>query len=279
MIEDSLVIYRISRAPERRIFYVDVGNLPKLKAEQYVNDIMNKFRNKIVYDATTGETRDDRRHLSMMEDFWMPRREGGKGTEITTLPGGQNLGEIQDIEYFQGKLYHALNVPISRLQQQQGFSIGRSTEISRDEVKFNKFIVRLRKKFVVLISNALRVQLVAKNIIREDEWEDIAHNLKYDFLEDNHYSELKDAEILTARMANLQQIDPFVGKYYSMKWVRKNILRLDDDQIEEIEKQIGDEEQLHMSNAEQEGMQQGMQQAAANNFMQQNTTQPPEEQK
>lgn len=277
MIEDSLVIYRISRAPERRIFYVDVGNLPKLKAEQYVNDIMNKFRNKIVYDATTGETRDDRRHLSMMEDFWMPRREGGKGTEITTLPGGQNLGEIQDIEYFQGKLYHALNVPISRLQQQSGFSIGRSTEISRDEVKFNKFIVRLRKKFVVLISNALRVQLVAKNIIREDEWEDIAHNLKYDFLEDNHYSELKDSEILMQRMATLQQVDPFVGKYYSMQWVRKNILRLDDEQIEEIEKQIGDEEQLHMSNAEQEGMQQGMQQTAANNYMQQNMIPPPEE--
>ena len=277
MIEDALVIYRISRAPERRIFYVDVGNLPKLKAEQYVSDIMNKFRNKIVYDATTGETRDDRRHLSMMEDFWMPRREGGKGTEITTLPGGQNLGEIQDIEYFQQKLYHALNVPISRLQQQQGFSIGRSTEISRDEVKFNKFIVRLRKKFVVLISNALRVQLVAKNIIREDEWEDIAHNIKYDFLEDNHYSELKDAEILTTRMATLQQIDPFVGKYYSMQWVRKNILRLDDDQIEEIEKQIGDEEQLHMSNAEQEGMQQGMQQTAANNYIQQNSIPAPEE--
>jgi hypothetical protein len=277
MIEDSLVIYRISRAPERRIFYVDVGNLPKLKAEQYVNDIMNKFRNKIVYDATTGETRDDRRHLSMMEDFWMPRREGGKGTEITTLPGGQNLGEIQDIEYFQGKLYHALNVPISRLQQSSGFSIGRSTEISRDEVKFNKFIVRLRKKFVVLISHALRVQLVTKNIIREDEWEDIAHNVKYDFLEDNHYSELKDSEILMQRMATLQQVDPFVGKYYSMQWVRKNILRLDDEQIEEIVKEIGDEEQLHMATAEQEGMQQGMQQTAANNYIQQNSIPAPEE--
>jgi len=162
MIEDSVVIYRISRAPERRIFYVDVGNLPKLKAEQYVTDIMNKFRNKIVYDATTGETRDDRRHLSMMEDFWMPRREGGKGTEITTLPGGQNLGEIQDIEYFQNKLYHSLNVPVSRLQAQQGFSIGRSQEISRDEVKFNKFIVRLRRKFSQLFSSALRVQLIAE---------------------------------------------------------------------------------------------------------------------
>jgi len=270
LIEDSLVIYRISRAPERRIFYIDVGNLPKLKAEQYVSDIMNKFRNKIVYDATTGETRDDRRHLSMMEDFWMPRREGGKGTEITTLPGGQNLGEIQDIEYFQNKLYHALNVPISRLQQQQGFSIGRSTEISRDEVKFNKFIVRLRKKFSVLLSNALRVQLIAKNIIREDEWEEFDLNIKYDFLEDNHYSELKDAEIIASRMATLQQVDPYVGKYYSMEWVKKNILKLDEEQIEEIDKQIQDEEQYHLDIAEKQGMQQGMQQAAANNFMQQN---------
>ena len=270
LIEDSLVIYRISRAPERRIFYIDVGNLPKLKAEQYVSDIMNKFRNKIVYDATTGETRDDRRHLSMMEDFWMPRREGGKGTEITTLPGGQNLGEIQDIEYFQNKLYHALNVPISRLQPQQGFSIGRSTEISRDEVKFNKFIVRLRKKFSVLLSNALRVQLIAKNIIREDEWSDFELNIKYDFLEDNHYSELKDAEIIASRVAALQQIDPFVGKYYSMEWVKKNILKLDDEQIDEIDSQMQDEEQYHMDSAERIGMQQGMQQTAANNFMQQN---------
>ena len=235
MIEDSLVIYRISRAPERRIFYIDVGNLPKLKAEQYVTDIMNKFRNKIVYDATTGETRDDRRHLSMMEDFWMPRREGGKGTEITTLPGGQNLGEIQDIEYFQGKLYHALNVPISRLQPQQGFSIGRSQEISRDEVKFNKFIVRLRKKFSVLFSNALRVQLIAKGVIRADEWDEIRPFLKYDYLEDNHFSELKDSEILMQRIQSLQALDPYVGKYYSQTWVRKNILRLDEDEIEQIE--------------------------------------------
>jgi hypothetical protein len=273
MIEDALVIYRISRAPERRIFYVDVGNLPKLKAEQYVSDIMNKFRNKIVYDATTGETRDDRRHLSMMEDFWMPRREGGKGTEITTLPGGQNLGEIQDIEYFQQKLYHSLNVPISRLQQQQGFSIGRSTEISRDEVKFNKFIVRLRKKFSMLFSHALRVQLIAKNIIKPEEWDDIVSKIKYDYLEDNHYSELKDAEILTQRVQILQQLDPFVGKYYSQAWIRKNVLRLDDEEIEQIEKEIEDEKDDHMEDAEQQGMLAGVTQAAQQNYLQQNAPQ------
>ena len=279
MIEDSLVIYRISRAPERRIFYIDVGNLPKLKAEQYVSDIMNKFRNKIVYDATTGETRDDRRHLSMMEDFWMPRREGGKGTEITTLPGGQNLGEIQDIEYFQQKLYHALNVPISRLQPQQGFSIGRSQEISRDEVKFNKFIVRLRKKFSVMFSNALRVQLIAKGIIRADEWDNIRPFLKYDYLEDNHFSELKDSEILMQRIQSLQALDPYVGKYYSQTWVRKNILRLDEDDIEQIEKEIADEQELQLGQAEKAGMLDGAQQAATQNYMMQNTEQPqPEEQ-
>jgi hypothetical protein len=273
MIEDALVIYRISRAPERRIFYVDVGNLPKLKAEQYVSDIMNKFRNKIVYDATTGETRDDRRHLSMMEDFWMPRREGGKGTEITTLPGGQNLGEIQDIEYFQQKLYHSLNVPISRLQQQQGFSIGRSTEISRDEVKFNKFIVRLRKKFNMLFANALRVQLVAKNIIKPEEWDDISSKIKYDYLEDNHYSELKDAEILGQRVQILQQLDPYVGKYYSQAWIRKNVLRLDDEDIEQIEKEIEEEKDDRMEDAEQTGTLAGVTQAAQQNYLQQNAPQ------
>ena len=273
MIEDALVIYRISRAPERRIFYIDVGNLPKLKAEQYVSDIMNKFRNKIVYDATTGETRDDRRHLSMMEDFWMPRREGGKGTEITTLPGGQNLGEIQDIEYFQQKLYHSLNVPISRLQQQQGFSIGRSTEISRDEVKFNKFIVRLRKKFSMLFSHALRVQLIAKNIIKPEEWDDIVSKIKYDYLEDNHYSELKDAEILTQRVQILQQLDPFVGKYYSQAWIRKNVLRLDDEDIEQIEKEIEDEKEDRVEDAEQMGTLAGVTQAAQQNYLQQNAPQ------
>jgi len=270
MIEDSLVIYRISRAPERRIFYIDVGNLPKLKAEQYVTDIMNKFRNKIVYDATTGETRDDRRHLSMMEDFWMPRREGNKGTEINTLPGGQNLGEIQDIEYFQQKLYHALNVPISRLQQQQGFSIGRSTEISRDEVKFNKFIVRLRKKFSMLFNSALRVQLIAKSIIRADEWDDIVSHIKYDYLEDNHYSELKDAEILTQRLQMLQQAEQYVGKYYSMKWARKNILRLNDEDIEQMENEMGEEKEQYIAKAEHDGTMAGAAQTAQQVYLQQN---------
>ena len=273
MIEDSLVIYRISRAPERRIFYIDVGNLPKLKAEQYVTDIMNKFRNKIVYDATTGETRDDRKHLSMMEDFWMPRREGGKGTEITTLPGGQNLGEIQDIEYFQGKLYHALNVPMSRLQQSSGFSIGRSTEISRDEVKFNKFVVRLRKKFAVLFSNALRVQLIAKNIISAEDWDDIRPSIKYDFLEDNHYSELMESEIMLQRLQMMQQADPYIGKYYSMAWAKKNILRLQDEDIEQINKEIEEEQEDYIAKAEHDGNMAGATQAAQQNYLQQNAPQ------
>lgn len=277
MIEDALVIYRISRAPERRIFYVDVGNLPKLKAEQYVTDIMNKFRNKIVYDATTGETRDDRRHLSMMEDFWMPRREGGKGTEITTLPGGQNLGEIQDIEYFQQKLYHAMNVPISRLQQQQGFSIGRSTEISRDEVKFNKFIVRLRKKFNTVFNSALRVQLIAKSIIRAEEWEDIVPFIKYDYLEDNHYSELKEAEILMQRLQMLQQAEPYIGKYYSMRWARKNILQLNEDEVKTMEQELSQEKQEHIDNAEHDGTLAGATQTAQQTYLQQNAPQGTEE--
>jgi hypothetical protein len=263
MIEDSLVIYRISRAPERRIFYVDVGNLPKLKAEQYVTDIMNKFRNKIVYDATTGETRDDRKHLSMMEDFWMPRREGGKGTEITTLPGGQNLGEIQDIEYFQGKLFHALNVPASRLQQSSGFSIGRAQEITRDEVKFNKFIIRLRKKFNALFNQALRVQLICKGIIRPDEWDDLRVGIKYDYIEDNNYAELRDSEIMQARMGLLQIVDPFVGKYYSQDWVKKNILRLDDKEIKDIQKEMNKEQNIMIQQATVQGeLQQAMQQPA-----------------
>ena len=237
MIEDAVVIYRISRAPERRIFYVDVGNLPKLKAEQYVNEIMNKFRNKIVYDATTGETRNDRKHLSMMEDFWMPRREGGKGTEITTLPGGQTLGQIEDVQYFQNKLYQALNVPLGRLQPSTGFSIGRSTEISREEVKFNKFITRLRKKFANLLSDALRIQLITKGIIREDEWYDMKQNIQFDYQRDNYFTELKDNEVLMTRLAALQQIDLYVGKYYSTEWVQKNVCMQSDEDIEEIQKQ------------------------------------------
>jgi hypothetical protein len=205
----------------------------------------------------------------MMEDFWMPRREGGKGTEITTLPGGQNLGEIQDIEYFQQKLYHSLNVPISRLQQQQGFSIGRSQEISRDEVKFNKFIVRLRKKFNVLFNNALRVQLIAKGVIRPDEWDDIRTGIKYDYIEDNNYSELRDSEIMQARLAMLPQIDPFVGKYYSMEWVRKNVLHLDDKEIQDIDKQIEAEHELRVAQAEQQGQVDGTQQATTQELINQ----------
>jgi hypothetical protein len=241
MIEDSLVIYRISRAPERRIFYIDVGNLPKLKAEQYVND------------AATGEVRDDRKHLSIMEDFWMPRREGGKGTEITTLPGGQNLGDIADIEYFQNKLYQALNVPISRLQPGQGFNIGRASEITRDEVKFNKFINRLRKKFSNLFLDALRVQLIAKGIIRPDEWDDLSRDIGFDFRKDNFVSEMKDNEVMQQRMALLQIVDSYVGKYYSVDWIRKNVLKQDEEEIKEINKDIEEDRKKELNDAEHEG--------------------------
>lgn len=237
MMEDALVIYRISRAPERRIFYVDVGNLPKIKAEQYVNDIMNKFRNKIVYDATTGEVRDDRKHMSMMEDFWMPRREGGKGTEITTLPGGQTLGQIEDIEYFQNKLYQCLNVPASRLQKTDGFNLGRSSEITRDEIKFTKFISRIRKKFANLFLDALKIQLIVKGVCTLEDWEIISRQIRFDFMRDNHYAELKEAELMQGRLNILQLIDPYVGKYYSPTYVKKHILRLDDEEIEEMDEE------------------------------------------
>lgn len=237
MMEDALVIYRISRAPERRIFYVDVGNLPKIKAEQYVNDIMNKFRNKVVYDATTGEVRDDRKHLSMMEDFWMPRREGGKGTEITTLPGGQTLGQIEDIEYFQNKLYQSLNVPASRLQKTDGFNLGRSSEITRDEIKFTKFVQRIRKKFTLLFLEALKIQSVLKGICTIEDWDEFSQNIRFDFVRDNHYSELKEAELMVGRLNILSQIDQFVGKYYSPTYVKKHILRLEDDEIEEMDRE------------------------------------------
>ena len=253
MIEDALVIYRVSRAPERRIFYIDVGNLPKLKAEQYVNDIMNKYRNKIVYDAATGEVRDDRKHLSMMEDFWMPRREGGKGTEITTLAGGQNLGQIEDINYFQNKLYQCLNVPVSRMRPDGNFSLGRSNEITRDEVKFNKFIERLRRKFSTLFAEALRVQLIAKQIIRSDEWELIVQDIRFDFQEDNHFAELKEAEIINNRIATLNQIQPYVGTYYSINYVRRHILKQSDEEIEEIDKDIDQEQELLAATQIQQG--------------------------
>jgi len=242
MIEDAIVIYRISRAPERRIFYIDVGNLPKLKAEQYLRDIMVKYKNKLVYDANTGEVRDDRKFLSMMEDFWLPRREGGKGTEITTLPGGQNLGELEDIKYFEKKLYKSLNVPISRLEPNQGFSIGRVAEVTRDELKFTKFVDRLRNKFSDLFDQALRVQCVLKGICTNEEWSEFKEYIHYDFIKDNNFSELKDAELMKERLGLLGAVDPYTGRYFSQAWIQRNVLRLTDDQIKDMQKEI-DEEQ------------------------------------
>jgi hypothetical protein len=244
MIEDATVIYRISRAPERRIFYIDVGNLPKLKAEQYLRDIMVKYKNKLVYDAQTGEVRDDRKFLSMMEDFWLPRREGGKGTEITTLPGGQNLGELEDVKYFEKKLYKALNVPVSRLDPNQtGFSLGRVGEITRDEVKFSKFVDRQRQKFSEIFDQTLRVQCVLKGICTADEFDDFKENIYYDFMKDNNFAELKEAELVRERLSLLGSVDPYVGRYYSMRWIQKNVLRLSDDDIKEMDKQIEQEKE------------------------------------
>ena len=241
MIEDALVIYRISRAPERRIFYIDVGNLPKIKAEQYLKDVMNRYRNKLVYDATTGEIKDDRNHMSMLEDFWLPRREGGRGTEITTLPGGSNLGEIDDITYFQRKLYRSLNVPMSRMEAEQNFSIGRSTEITRDELKFTKFVQRLRKKFTVLFHDLLRTQLILTGVIAEEEWDAMKEHIAYDFLQDGHFAELRDAEILRERIDMLGTLEPYVGNFFSKRWVQKNVLRQSDEEIESMNKEIEDE--------------------------------------
>ena len=242
MIEDATVIYRLSRAPERRIFYIDVGNMPTIKAEQYLKDIMSKYRNKLVYDSTTGEIKDDRKHLSMLEDFWLPRREGGKGTEITTLPGGQNLGELEDVKYFERKLYKSLGVPIGRLEQQPGGGIlGRTTEITRDELKFSKFIERIRNKFATLFDDILRVQLVLKKVCTEEEWKEFKEDVYYDFKKDNNFDELKESELLMNRIATLQAVDPYVGRYYSMAWVRKNVLMLDDEDIEELQKEIEEE--------------------------------------
>jgi len=241
MIEDALVIYRISRAPERRIFYIDVGNLPKQKAESYLKDVMNRYRNKLVYDARTGEIRDDRNHMSMLEDFWLPRREGGRGTEITTLPGGSNLGEIDDITYFQKKLYRSLNVPVSRLAEETGFQIGRSDNITRDELKFTKFVQRLRKKFSVLFQDMLKTQLILKGVIAEEEWHTIKEHIQFDFLQDGYFTELKNTEILRERLDMLGQIESYVGTYFSKEYVKKNILKMTDDEIEDIDNQIKDE--------------------------------------
>ena len=242
MIEDSLVIYRLSRAPERRIFYIDVGNLPKQKAEQYLRDVMSRYRNKLVYDSSTGEVRDDKKHMSMLEDFWLPRREGGRGTEITTLPGGQNLGEITDIKYFQEKLYRSLNVPTSRIGGEGGFNLGRSSEILRDEVKFSKFVGRLRKRFSAMFNDMLKTQLILKNIITPQDWEIMSEHIQYDFMYDNHFAELKEAELLNERLSMVQQAEPYVGKYFSQDYLRRKVLRQTDQEIIEqnilIEKEI-----------------------------------------
>jgi len=238
MIEDSLVIYRLSRAPERRIFYIDVGNLPKVKAEQYLRDVMMRYRNKLVYDANTGEIRDDKKYMSMLEDFWLPRREGGRGTEITTLPGGQNLGEITDIEYFKKKLYRSLNVPPSRMDGEGGFNLGRSSEILRDELKFTKFVGRLRKRFSNMFNDMLRTQLILKNIIAPEDWELMSEHIQYDFLYDNHFSELKDSELLNERLNMVATAEPYVGKYFSQDYVRRKILRQTDVEIIEQDELI-----------------------------------------
>jgi hypothetical protein len=261
MIEDAVVIYRLSRAPERRVFYIDVGNLPKGKAEQYLRDIMIKYRNKMVYDAQTGELRDDRKHMSMLEDFWLPRREGGKGTEITTLPAGQNLGQIEDVDYFRKKLLQSLNVPYSRMDQTGGggfASLGRSTEISRDELKFAKFITRLRNKFSQIFDHALKVQLSLKGICTKEEWEQFKEDIYYDFKKDNSYTELREAELLRERVQSLTMLEPFVGKYFSQTWVKKNVLRMSDEEVKQMDKEMekdGSTEQYEqMQQAQQGGM-------------------------
>ncbi len=243
MIEDAIVIYRISRAPERRVFYIDVGNLPRGKAEQYLRDIMIKYRNKLVYDANTGELRDERKHMSMLEDFWLPRREGGKGTEITTLPAGQNLGELEDVKYFQKKLLQSLNVPYSRLESQEGglAGIGRSQEVTRDELKFAKFVVRLRNKFSQLFDDLLRTQLVLKGVCTREEWDEFKENIYYDFRKDNNFTELREAELLQNRLQMVQLVDPFVGRYFSNKYVKEKILMMTEEEIDQMDEQIAEE--------------------------------------
>ena len=238
MLEDAVVIYRLSRAPERRIFYIDVGNLPKVKAEQYMRDMMVRHKNRLVYDAQTGEVRDDRKFMTMLEDFWLPRREGARGTEITTLPGGQNLGQMDDVFYFQKKLYKALNVPESRLQADTGFNMGRANEITRDEVKFAKFITRLRHRFSAIFNNLLEIQLALKGVMSREEWSRLKPQIQYNFLSDNSFQELKNQDLMTARMVLLATVDPFLGKYYSKNWVQKNVLRLTEEEIDEMEEEI-----------------------------------------
>ena len=238
MLEDATVIYRLARAPERRIFYIDVGNLPKMKAEQYLRDMMVKHKNKLVYDASTGEVRDDRKFMTMLEDFWLPRRDGGRGTEITTLPGGHNLGEMDDVDYFRRKLYKSLNVPVTRMESETQFNMGRSSEITRDEIKFNKFVKRLRTRFTHLFDGLLEIQLVLKGVLSRADWEEMRNTIHYDFKEDNYFSELKQSEIMTERLRLAGEIDPLVGKYYSMKWVRENVLRMSEEEIQDVDKEL-----------------------------------------
>jgi hypothetical protein len=260
MLEDAVVIYRLSRAPERRIFYIDVGNLPKMKAEQYLRDMMVKHKNKLVYDASTGEVRDDRRHMTMLEDFWLPRREGGRGTEITTLPAGQNLGEMDDVLYFQKKLLKSLNVPVSRMEAEVNFNIGRSTEISRDEIKFQKFINRIRNKFAVLFDNLLEIHLILRGVMSRRDWERVRNNISYNFANDNHFEELKGAEIMTERLRLLNDVDAVVGKYFSMSWVRKNVLQMSEDEVISIQKEIDYERNNEMDDMVPYSAQQDVQQ-------------------
>jgi hypothetical protein len=275
MIEDAVVIYRISRAPERRIFYIDVGNLPKGKAEQYLRDVMVKYKNKMVYDAQTGELRDDRKHMSMLEDFWLPRREGGKGTEITTLPAGQNLGELEDVKYFRQKLLQSLNVPISRLEPQQGgmIGMGRVTEVTRDEVKFTKFIQRLRNKFATVFDHAIRLQLVLKGVCTSEEWDQFREHIYYDFKKDNNFTEMREAELLRERLNLLSVVDPYIGRYYSAGWVRRHVLQMDDEEIEKMEKEISDEEEQGIGGPTVSPEQQATQQAEAEQYPPEDNTQ------
>lgn len=279
MIEDAVVIYRLSRAPERRVFYIDVGNLPKGKAEQYLRDIMIKYRNKMVYDANTGELRDDRKHMSMLEDFWLPRREGGKGTEITTLPAGQNLGQIEDVDYFRKKLLQSLNVPYSRMDQTGGggfAAMGRSTEITRDELKFAKFITRLRNKFSQVFDNILKTQLVLKGICTKEEWDDFKEHVYYDFKKDNNFTELREAELMRERVQSLSMLEPFVGKYYSQTWIRKNVLRMSDEEIQQMDIEMekdGSIEQYEQMQQSQNGGGQQQEQEPVDNVTERDDTQ------
>jgi hypothetical protein len=257
MVEDAIVIYRLSRAPERRVFYIDVGNMPKLKAEQYLRDIMTKFRNKVVYDSNTGQVQDDRKFMSMMEDFWIPRRGEGKSTSIETLPAGQNLGELADVKYFEQKLYKSLNVPVSRLETTATFSLGRATEITRDELKFSKFIDRLRARFSILFDELLERQLALKGICSVEEWKEFKEYIHYDFLKDNNFEELKESELMSSRLQLMTQVDPYVGTYFSKSWVKKNVLRLNEEDIEKMDAEIAFEQSqeppVELSGAEEKG--------------------------